>query len=74
MGTERDQMKKKQQEENTTTRIPNTNAVCSIDTTAVCSKESTAQHDTVTQRRARHDSTAPHGTARRCAAELLSYM
>ena len=61
MGTERDQMDKNQKDEYTT-RIPRT---------AVRLKESTAQHDTAPQRRARHG-TAPHGTTRRCAA-LLSY-
>ena len=58
MGTERDQKKKKQKEEKTTLRTPGT---------AVRSKESTAQHDTVPQRSAGHG-TAPHGTARRCWA------
>ena len=59
MGTEKDQPKKKQKDEYTT-RIPGT---------AVCSKESTAQHDIAPQCRARR-ATAPHGTARRCAAQL----
>ena len=63
MGTERDQMEKQQQKEYAATRIPGT---------TVCLKGSTAQHDTAPQRRARHG-TAPHGTARRCAA-LLSYI
>ena len=49
MWTERDQLKKLKEEY--TTCIPGT---------VVCSKESTAQHDTAPQRRARH------GTARRC--------
>ena len=57
--TERDQMKTKQKEEYTTPRI--------IPGTALCSKESTAQHDTATQ----HQRRARHGTARRCAALLL---
>ena len=60
MGTERDQMKKKQKEEHTTTRIRPVTALCLL------SKESTAQNDTAPQRGARH------GTARRCAA-LLGY-
>ena len=58
MGTERDELKKNQKEEYTTTLIPGT---------AVCSKESTAQRDTAPQHRARH------GTARRCAAGLNSW-
>ena len=39
---------------------------------ALCSKECTAQHNIAPQHRARRG-TAPHGTARRCAA-LLGYI
>ena len=41
-------------------------------TTDACSKESTVQHGTTPQGKARH-STAPHGAALRCAA-LLNYI
>ena len=70
MGTEIYQVKKKQKDEYTTRTyrylVPDTWYLILhfIRGTAVCSKESTAQHDTAPQRRTRH------GTALRCAAEL----
>ena len=66
MGTDRDQLKKKQKNEYTTPTYRYL-ILCFIPGTAVCSKESTTQHYTAPQRRARH------GTARHGAA-LLSYI
>ena len=62
-GTERDRLKKKQKYEYTT-RTYRYLVLRFIPVTAVCSKESTTQHDTAPQRRARCG-TAPHRTALR---------
>ena len=59
-------MKKAKKDEYTRTHIPVGTGYGMIPGTAVCSKESTAQHGTAPQVKARHR-TAPHGAA------LLSY-